>query len=179
MNKIVSVCVCVCVCVWVPVLCICFPNEDVVLRHSVVNTLPRLITPRLFSVLGCQRIFFLNYSVFFLAASRFEYNPSSSWGKNIFPVIETRLLREGRRPAYCIRADSLHTNARRPLKRWYLIVAGVLTEAFPCPAPACPCPPTIIDIDRCGADSANLHPNRISTCLSHRGRIQFTTLLCR
>lgn len=45
--------------------CICFPNEDVVLRHTVVNALPLLITPRLFSVLGCQRIFFLNYSVFF------------------------------------------------------------------------------------------------------------------
>lgn len=38
---------------------------------------------------------------------------------------------------------------------------SVLTEAFPCPALPCPCPLLIIDIDRCGADNTNLHPNRI------------------
>ena len=54
---------------------ICFPNEDIVLQNTAINTQSLLSSPRLFLVLGCQ-LFFLNYSIL-LAAFWFEYNPSS------------------------------------------------------------------------------------------------------
>lgn len=135
---------------------LCFPNEDIVLHNTAINTQPLLATQRLFLVLGCQLFSWIILSFWQLSG----LNALPRYCKRrIHPLWKNNAALG--RTAYCITANSLHTKLSS-FRYWYLVVATVLTEAFPCPDLPCHCPPLIIDIDRCSADNANLHPNRIS-----------------